>query len=207
MKLSWVSVGLCAVAGAGADKLNLDRIFRRMTTDPEGAFHIDELGILRSLDRRGKVLDFARLERRQLLGVASAYYSTTEKGELISTWANANSSQLAPDDIWSPAPHLLPRRFTDPGQREELTSPAPSLSRILGRGRADCTTLYCNSFRFCVENGCTWCLAAGRKSRCILEGSAHTPQHTPYNPSNPPKPPFSPPHPQGQAGHHHHHHQ
>ncbi|ODH47704.1 hypothetical protein GX48_06196 [Paracoccidioides brasiliensis] len=87
-----------------------------MKSDDEGFLHVGPDGILRSFDRNGKVIDYNRLDEKQLLAVGNEIPQQIDYLKHLS--ANANSSQVDEDAIWTPTP----------------TIPTPSLKHKTKRG-------------------------------------------------------------------------
>ncbi|EEH43467.1 uncharacterized protein PADG_08392 [Paracoccidioides brasiliensis Pb18] len=87
-----------------------------MKSDEEGFHHVGHDGILRSFNRNGKVIDYYRLDEKQLLAIGNEIPQQIDYLEHLS--ANANSSKVYEDAIWSPTP----------------TIPTPSLKHKTKRG-------------------------------------------------------------------------
>ncbi|OAX78882.1 hypothetical protein ACJ72_06804 [Emergomyces africanus] len=161
MKLPLVSVGLCAVASMLAqatqqvDESGLDGIVRRMKFDNEGLLQGGLDGILRSFDKRGNVIDSARLDSEQLMVMARALNNK----ELASHWQNVNSSEVDENEVWSPEKHLLPRRFTDPEEVEDAQMSAAPLHHNLIRASKECQNIPCQVTLQCRAFNCRWCFS------------------------------------------------
>ncbi|EEH37667.1 hypothetical protein PAAG_08085 [Paracoccidioides lutzii Pb01] len=77
-----------------------------MKSDVDGFYHVGSDGILRSFDRNGMVIDFNRLNEKQLLAVGKELPQQSNYLKELS--ANANSTQVDEDAIWSPTPSIPP---------------------------------------------------------------------------------------------------
>ncbi|EEH17235.2 hypothetical protein PABG_07322 [Paracoccidioides brasiliensis Pb03] len=75
-----------------------------MKSDEEGFHHVGHDGILRSFDRNGKVIDYYRLDEKQLLAIGNEIPQQIDYLKHLS--ANANRSQVDEDAIWSPTPTI-----------------------------------------------------------------------------------------------------
>ncbi|OJD12547.1 hypothetical protein AJ78_06874 [Emergomyces pasteurianus Ep9510] len=159
MKLSLVSAGLFVVGSVLAQPTpggsGLGDIMRRMRLDDEGLVDAGPDGILRSFDKRGRVIDFARLDHRQLMYTARAL---PNNNGLAKRWQNVNSSEVDEETIWSPPKHLLPRRFTDLEAVDEQRSPAAPLHHNSIRASRQCRSTYCQVTLQCRAIGCYFCL-------------------------------------------------
>ncbi|KKZ65218.1 hypothetical protein EMCG_08926 [[Emmonsia] crescens] len=162
MKLSLVSVSLCAVAGVLAQDTSsgnkLGDILGSLGNHPDGLMHVGADGILRSFDGEGRVIDFARLDSGHLRTAAASWFPGQKEEGLIDFWQNVDSSEVEEDQIWSPPSHLLPPRFSDPEGFAQSELSTPNHQRLSIRRDHVCGEFRCTRNSDCWPRDCTMCV-------------------------------------------------
>ncbi|EGC46435.1 conserved hypothetical protein [Histoplasma capsulatum var. duboisii H88] len=110
MKASMV-LKLCAIlSGLAQSSLatesDYSEIMRNLQVDPNGLIHVDEFGIMRSLDGDGKVIDFARLGPSHLNTLAQRR-PEEDREELLAIWSGADHSMIDDEEIWNPSENIM----------------------------------------------------------------------------------------------------
>ncbi|OAX84443.1 hypothetical protein ACJ72_01193 [Emergomyces africanus] len=136
--------------------------------DLEGQAVVGEDGYVRSFDRNGNIIDFAKLSRPQLTSFMQWPLQVTNKGRDGVEGRNVELER----DFWNPADNVHPELPTsDDSSLQTSSSPASEARRILSRQleQHSCIGIPCLVHARCRMSKCTWCVASpGRGYTCRL---------------------------------------
>lgn len=126
---------------------------------------------MRSFAGTGEEIDFAPLSNKQLMAIAVSRRDS--KSHLEDVWQDVDGYNVPEEQIWSPAPELLPivlRKLEghglDPGnqtsghgfdQTNETSDPGQD-----GQLNQRCEDLFCTKNRHCEQAGCFECVILDR---------------------------------------------
>ncbi|KKZ66870.1 hypothetical protein EMCG_07476 [[Emmonsia] crescens] len=173
MRFSFVSVGLaltlalCAVVEGQNNQVDVHALVdKNVLMDPAGFQHIGSDGVLRYFNGAGKVIDYVRLTREQLLADVAAFsLPLQEKLRLAQLWDGTDASQVSAKQIWQPSKDVLPLRFADPEafkrevekRNQKLAKTLASAGNVIRDVPDHCSEYECIDAEDCWHHGCLGC--------------------------------------------------
>lgn len=151
---------------------------KNVLMDPAGFQHIGNDGILRYFNGAGKVINYVRLTRDQMLAdVAASPLPLQEKLRLAQLWDGTDASQVSAKQIWQPSKDVLPLRFADPEafkqeveKRNQKRAKTPASAGKVIRDVPDyCSEHECLNTEECWHHNCFACKFFGRRpiGKCV----------------------------------------
>ncbi|KKZ64763.1 hypothetical protein EMCG_09341 [[Emmonsia] crescens] len=138
-------------------------VIRQLKSDPSGIKHVADDGIVRSFNGMGEEIDSAPLSNMQLMAIAASMPNS--KRHLEDVWHGVNGYTVPEEQIWSPAPHLLPvvlRRREGHGLDAANDDPSSNETNQDGEVNQRCQDLFCTKNGHCEQAGCLECVILDR---------------------------------------------
>lgn len=147
-------------------------LIHRLKGDPYGFKHVADDGIARSYNRDGAVVDYLRLNEKQMMDVAR--WHPEDEGYLTSHWKSVNGLEVPESQVWSPPHHFQPLVLRQPDlygdlkiQKMQQSAREPNL---LERRYRRCTNLVCRLTAECKIVRCLSCIILGHQSKGRCNG-------------------------------------
>ncbi|KKZ65654.1 hypothetical protein EMCG_08515 [[Emmonsia] crescens] len=142
-------------------------LIHRLKEDPYGFKHVADDGIARSYNRDGVVVDYVRLNEKQMMEVAR--WHPEDEGYLTSHWKSVNGLEVPESQVWSPPHHFRPLVLRQPDLYEKMQQSARE-PNLMERRYLHCSNLVCRSTAECKIGDCVSCIIFGPKPKGKCDG-------------------------------------